>query len=186
MTLLILGLALWIGAHFFKRMAPAQRADLQEKLGDKSRGVFAGLLLLAVVLMVLGYRAADTSFYWGRSPATTGINNILMILSVVLFGAGSSKSRLRSKLRHPMLTGAFVWAVAHLLVNGDSASFILFGGLAIWALVQMWLINRAEPDYTPWEGGTLAGDIRLAVISAVVFAVIAGIHTWLGYFPFGG
>ena len=85
-----------------------------------------------------------------------------------------------------MLAGAVVWAVAHLLVNGDSVSIVLFGGMGVWALAQMWLINRAEPDYTPWEGGTIAGDLRLAAISAVVFAVIAGIHTWLGYFPFGG
>jgi len=186
MALLILGLLLWFGAHFFKRMAPAQRAAMQERLGDRSRGVFAGLLLLALVLMVIGYRGADTTFFWGRSTVTTGINNLLMIFAVVLFGAGSSKSRLREKLRHPMLTGAVVWAVAHLLVNGDSVSILLFGGLAVWALTQMALINRDEPDYTPWEGGSVAGDMRLAAISAIVFAVIAGIHTWLGYFPFGG
>ena len=146
----------------------------------------AVLSLLALALMVIGFRGADTEFIWGRSPATTGINNLLMLLAVALMGAGSSKSRLRSKLRHPMLTGAVVWAVAHLLVNGDSVSIVLFGGMGVWALAQMWLINRAEPDYTTWEGGTIAGDLRLAAISAVVFAVIAGIHTWLGYFPFGG
>ena len=182
MAVMILGMALWIGAHFFKRLLPTQR----ESLGDKGRGLVAVLSLLALVLMVIGFRGADTEFIWGRSPATTGINNLLMLLAVALMGAGSSKSRLRSKLRHPMLTGAVVWAVAHLLVNGDSVSIVLFGGMGVWALAQMWLINRVEPDYTPWEGGTIAGDLRLAAISAVVFAVIAGIHTWLGYFPFGG
>ena len=182
MAVMILGMALWIGAHFFKRLLPTQR----ENLGDKGRGLVAVLSLLALALMVIGFRGADTEFIWGRSPATTGINNLLMLLAVALMGAGSSKSRLRSKLRHPMLTGAVVWAVAHLLVNGDSVSIVLFGGMGVWALAQMWLINRAEPDYTPWEGGTIAGDLRLAAISAVVFAVIAGIHTWLGYFPFGG
>ena len=186
MTLMVSGLILWVGAHFFKRLAPVQRGRLQDRLGDSSRGVIAGVLLLALVLMVVGYRGADTTFYWGRSSATTGINNLLMLFAVALMGAGSSKSRLRSKLRHPMLTGAVVWALAHILVNGDSVSLVLFGGIALWALVQMWLINRAEPDYVPWDGGTLAGDLRLAAISAVVFAVIAGIHTWLGYFPFGG
>ena len=96
MGLMIFGLALWFGAHFFKRIAPAQR----EQLGDKTRGIIAVALLLALVLMVLGYRGADTTFIWGRSPATTGINNLLMVFAVVLFGAGSSKSRLRSRLRH--------------------------------------------------------------------------------------
>ena len=135
--------------------------------------------------MVIGYRGAFGEFYWGPSAATTGINNLLMLLAVALFGLGSSKSRLRSKMRHPMLTGVVVWAVAHLLVNGDTASFILFGWLAIWALAEMVVINRAEPDYTPYEGGSKAGDIRLAVISLVVYGVISGIHIWLGYNPFG-
>ena len=158
MAVMILGMALWIGAHFFKRLAPARR----EALGEKGRGFVAGAILLGLVLMVVGYRGADTEFIWGRSPATTGINNLLMLLAVALMGAGSSKSRLRSKLRHPMLTGAVIWAAAHLLVNGDSVSIVLFGGMGLWALVQMQLINRAEREYTPWEGGTMAGDIRLA------------------------
>ena len=98
MAVMILGMALWIGAHFFKRLLPTQR----ESLGDKGRGLVAVLSLLALVLMVIGFRGADTEFIWGRSPATTGINNLLMLLAVALMGAGSSKSRLRSKLRHPM------------------------------------------------------------------------------------
>ncbi len=45
-------------------------------------------------------------------------------------------------------------------------------------------INRAEPKWVPWKGGSAAGDIRLAIITVAVYAVIAGIHTWLGYWPF--
>jgi hypothetical protein len=109
-----------------------------------------------------------------------------MIAAVALFGLGSSKSRLRKHMRHPMLTGVIVWALAHLLVNGDTASLVLFGWLAIWAVAEMILINRAEPDYTPYVGGSAAGDIRLLVITLIIYGVIAGVHTWLGYFPFGG
>lgn len=185
MTLLLLGLLIWVVAHFFKRFAPAQRAAMQDKMGDASKGVFAVVLLVSVVLMVLGYRGYTGEFYWGRSAAMVGINNLLMLLAVALFGLGSSKSRFRGKLRHPMLTGVVVWAVSHLLVNGDTASFILFGGLTLWALAEIVVINKAQPDYTPYEGGSVAGDIRLVVISIVVYAVISGIHIWLGYNPFG-
>lgn len=186
MTLLILGLLLWAAAHFLKRLAPGVRQTMQDKMGDGSKGVIALLLVLSVVLMVIGYRGADSAFFWGRSPAMNGINNLLMLVAVALFGLGSSKSRLRAKLRHPMLAGVVVWAGAHLLVNGDVASFILFGGLAAWALTEMALINRAEPDYSPFDGGTAKGDVRLIIISLVVYAVFAGIHTLLGYNPFGG
>ncbi len=186
MTLLVLGLLLWTAAHVFKRVAPDARAAMQDKMGDASKGVFAILLIGSVVLMVMGYKAADATFFWGRSPATTGINNLLMLGAVALFGLGNSKSRLRKHFRHPMLWGTVVWALSHLLVNGDSASLILFGWIAIWALAEMQLINRAEQDYTPYDGGSPAGDVRLAIITIVVYAVISGIHIWLGYNPFGG
>ena len=186
MTLLILGLILWAGAHFFKRIAPGPRQAMQDRMGDASKGVIALILLLSIVLMVIGYRGADGAFYWGTSPAMTGINNLLMLVAVALFGLGNSKSRLRAKMRHPMLTGVVVWAVAHLLVNGDTPSFVLFGGLAIWALAEMVVINRAVHSYVPYDGGSVAGDVRLAIITLVVFGFIAAIHIWLGYNPFGG
>ncbi len=186
MTLLLLGLFIWIAAHYFKRLSPGGRTAMQDKFGDGAKGLIAILLVVSVFLMVIGYRAVPDDFLWGRSAATTGINNLLMIFAVALFGLGSSKSRLRKKMRHPMLIGFVVWAASHLLVNGDTASIVLFGGLGIWALVQIVIINRAEPDYTPYEGGSMAGDIRLGVITIALFAAISGFHTWLGYPPFGG
>ena len=59
MIWMILGLVLWVGAHFFKRLAPASRAALRERLGEASKGVFAGVIVLSVVLMVIGYRSSD-------------------------------------------------------------------------------------------------------------------------------
>ena len=85
-----------------------------------------------------------------------------------------------------MLWGTFVWAASHLLVNGDTASLVLFGWLAVWALAEMQLINKAEGGYVPYQGGSAFGDLRLLIIALVIYGVIAGIHTWLGYFPFGG
>ena len=186
MTLLILGLILWTGAHFFKRLAPDARAAMQDKMGDGSKGVVALVVLISLVLIVIGYRNADATFLWGRSPATTGINNLMMLAAVALFGLGSSKSRLRARFRHPMLWGAVVWALSHLLVNGDVASIVLFGWIALWALAEMQLINRSDDTYVPYEGGSLMGDMRLGIIALVLYGLIAAIHTWLGYFPFGG
>ena len=185
MTLLILGLFLWIAAHFFKRLAPDARASLTEKLGEKSKTVITVILVLSVILMVIGYRAADTAIFWGRTPAMTGINNLLMIVAIALMGVNSSRSRMRGKLRHGMLSGAVIWSIAHLLVNGDVASIILFGGIGLWAIAQMILINRTTEPEPPFTEGTAAGDIKLSVITLVIYAVIAGIHTWLGYVPFG-
>lgn len=183
---LILGIALWYGAHLFKRLAPARRAAMTEKMGEAARGPIAFIILISVVLMVIGFRGSE--FVPVYEPPSWGkhANNLLMVFSVILFGLGSSKSRARGMLRHPMLTGMLIWAGAHLLVNGDRDSILLFGGMAVWSVLEMLVINRAEPRPAPFTGGSLAGDIRLLVISAVVFAVITAIHIWLGFNPFTG
>lgn len=182
MTLLILGIALWWAGHFFKRIAPGARAGL----GDAGKGAAAVAILGGLVLMVIGYRAADFVPVYDAPGWGLHLNNLLMLIAVVLFGLGSSKSPLRARMRHPMLTGAILWAVAHLMANGDLASVLLFGAIGVWAIVEIVVINRAEPDYAPYEGGTTAGTVRLLGISAVVFGVIAAVHTWLGYYPFPG
>ena len=181
MVLLILGVALWWGAHLFKRLAPAQRAAL----GDKGKGAVALALLAAILLMIFGYRMADGAFFWGRHPATVGINNLLMIAALYLTSPGPKKGALLYRMRHPMLTGFLLWAVAHLLVNGDVPSFVLFGGLGLWAIVEMVVINRAEPEWTPPQKGSIGKDAMFLAISVVLLFVIGFIHTWLGYPTFG-
>ncbi len=177
---LVLGVLLWTFAHWFKRLAPGARAAM----GNAGKGVVAVLSIFAIWLMVQGYREAEVVPLWDLGAMGRGLNNILMVAAVVLLGAGHSKSRLRGKIRHPMLWSAVLWSIAHLLANGDLASLVLFGGIGLWALGSMVLINRAEPDDQPYTDGTVQGDIRLAVISVVVFAVIVGIHMWIGPSPF--
>ena len=186
MTLLVLGLALWWAAHLFKRVAPGTRASLSDSFGDKSKGIFAVLILVSVVLMVIGYRAAPWVDVWTPPFWLTHLNNLMILIAIVLMGMGSSKGRLRAAFRHPMLMGFSLWAVAHLLVNGDLASVVLFGGLVVWAVIEIMLINAREPDWTRPEPGPPSGDVRLVVISLVVYAVIGLIHGWIGPWPFGG
>ena len=182
MVWLVLGLALWIAGHLFKRFAP----DLRGRMGDPGKGLVAVVLLAGIVLMVIGYRAAEPTPLWLLSGWAISANNLLMLIAVALLGAGNSKSRMRGWLRHPMLTGVVIWSGGHLLVNGDVPSLVLFGGLAIWALLEVAVINRAEPAPEPFSEGNLGGDIRLAVITVAVFAVMAGLHLWLGPSPFPG
>jgi len=179
--ILILGVALWAGAHWFKRIAPEARA----KMGDKGKGLVALALLVSIVLMIFGYRMADGAFYWGRHPATVGINNLIVLVAIYMMSPAPRKGRLLSGMRHPMLTGFALWAAAHILVNGDVPSFILFGGLLAWALISIVVINRAEPDWTPPEPGSYGKDAMFLVASVVLLVVIGYVHTWLGYPAFG-
>lgn len=179
-VLLLIGLGLWIAAHFYKRFAPAARA----KMGDKGKGIMAIGILAGLLLMIVGYRATPFIAVWTPPSFFTGINNLLMIGAVVLFGMSATTGRLRGKMRHPMLASVMVWSVAHLLVNGDLASLILFGGMLGWAVMSVRVINSRETWVRP-EPGEAKNDIKLVIISVVVFVVIVGVHTLLGYSPFG-
>lgn len=181
MTLLVLGVALWCAAHLFKRIAPGVRAGM----GEPGKGAVALALLVSVVLMVLGYRWADGTFYWGRSSMTTGLNNLLMFISVYLFAASGMKTAAARHLRHPQLIGFSIWCVAHLLVNGDTPSFVLWGGLLAWALVEIVVINARERDWRAPEPGPVRKEFMALVGAVVVYAAIAAVHTLLGYNPFG-
>lgn len=181
MIYLILGLLLWAGAHFFKRIAPGPRAAM----GDAGKGAVALVSVAGIVLMVIGYRMAEGAFFWGRHPATVGINNLLMLLAVYLFAVSGMKTNLARRMRHPMLAGVKAWALAHLLVNGDVPSFVLFGGLLAWAVAEVIVINRTVPDWTPPPPAPMRKEVIAVVASVVLYGLIAWVHAWLGYPVFG-
>lgn len=179
--ILILGVGLWSGAHLFKRLAPARRAAL----GEGGRGLVAVLLVAAIVLMVVGYRWAEPAQLWQPPPFLRHLNNLLVLLAFYLFAASGMKTRAARVIRHPMLTGVKLWAVAHLLVNGSAAAVILFGGLLAWAVVSVIVINRAEPVWRKPAPAPLGKEIGAVIGALVVLAVAGWIHGWLGPWPFG-
>ena len=181
MALLILGLVLWIGSHLFKRLAP----DARERLGNPGKGLVTVGILAGLVLMILGYRQAEFIHVWAPPAWTVHVNNLLMLAAVFFFALSHSKGRLKARFRHPMLASVKIWAVAHLLVNGDLASIVLFGGLLAWAILSVILINRAAP-WVPPVPGEARRDVILVVITAVAFVAFSAIHAWLGVWPFPG
>ncbi len=178
--ILILGVALWWLPHLFKRIAPGRRAQM----GDKGKGVIAVAILASIVVMVIGYRMTPFVHVWAPPAFTIHINNLLVLIAIYMMSPAPKKGRVLAGMRHPMLTGFSLWAVAHLLVNGDLASIILFGGLLVWALVEIVTINRAEPHWVAPTPGTFGKDAMFFVASIVLLAVIGWIHGWLGPWPF--
>ena len=176
---LILGVALWWGAHLFKRVMPARRAAL----GNSGKGIVAVALVVSIVLMVLGYRAVDFVPVWTPPAFLVHVNNLLILIAIWMMSPAGKRGLILNRVRHPMLGGFKLWAFAHLLVNGDLASIVLFGGLLAWAVVNLIVINKAQPDWTPGAPGTLAKDAMFMAGSLVIFAVIVVIHGWVGPWP---
>ncbi|AZL58598.1 hypothetical protein EI545_06970 [Tabrizicola piscis] len=181
MALIVLGLALWWGAHLFKRLAPARRAAM----GDAGKGVVTVGILAGVVLMVIGYRGNEAPDLWYPPDFLKHVNNLLMLFAFYLYAASGMKTRITGIIRHPQLTAVKTWAVAHLLVNGDLASVVLFGGILAWAVVEVIVINRAEPRPPAPAPAPMGKEIGALVGAVVVMGLVGLVHGWLGVRPWG-
>ena len=181
MTLLVMGNILWVIAHSFKRVLP----NLRNSLGNAGKGAVAVSLIFALVLIITGYRSAEYVVVWTPPNFLVHINNILMVTAIFVFALGHTKGRLRGRLRHPMLTSVKIWAVAHLLVNGDLASLILFGSMLAWAVLAVILINRSETRTAP-KPVNAKRDIVLVFMVVFIFLLISALHWFFGGWPFPG
>jgi uncharacterized membrane protein len=186
MALMILGLGLWWASHLFPIYMAERRAAMLKRLGGKLyKSAFTMFSVIAVAFMVLGYQRAGFVTVWTPPIWTMHLNNLLMLLAVFLLGAKQAGSSVRHFVRHPMLAGVKVWALAHLLVNGDLASIVLFGGVLGWAVVAMVGSNRRDGAWERPPKGTMAGLAWHGVFTVVVVAVIVAIHgPLLGVYTF--
>lgn len=172
------GVLLWSAAHLFKRVAPRARAGL----GNAGRPLMALLLLASVVMMTVGYQQASTTVWWGRQTPWVGVNNVLVYLGFYFIAGSQVGARVAGVIRHPQLTAVKLWAVAHFLVNGDSASLILFGGLLLWAVLEVIIINQQDgkqPLTKPQP--SLSREFAAIAITLLLYGVTAYVHGWLGY-----
>ena len=135
------GVLLWSARPLVEASGPRMAVSIGRR-GQTAGGVYR--LSGSVVLMILGYQQAEGPVWWGRQSALVGINNLLVLVGFYIIAGSIIGARISRFIRHPQLTAIKLWAVAHLLVNGDLASLILFGGLLIWAVLAVMLINRQE------------------------------------------
>lgn len=177
MTLLVIGVVLWTVVHLFPSVMPRARAGLIEKLGEnRYKGLFALDLVIAIVLMVIGWRSAGFEPVYNPPLYGSPIVSAIMLLSFILFAAASAPGNIKRFIRHPMLTGMAAWSFAHLLANGDLRSVILFGGLGAWALISIVTISKRDGQWQKPTAVPFAKDLMTIVASAALFALVAYFH----------
>jgi len=140
MTELILGLILFLGAHSVRIVADDWRTQKMQALGEKAfKGVYALISLLGFYLLVVGYGEArlQTVVLWNPPTATRHIALLLMLFaSILMVAAYIPRNHLKIRMGHPMVLSVKVWALSHLLANGNLADVILFGAFLIWAVLN--------------------------------------------------
>lgn len=188
MSLLLLGVGLFIGLHLFTTILRPVRMGVIGKIGE---GPWKGLIALGLIaslwLIGRGYGAASGEALWDAPVWMRHLAIVLMLPALILFVGSFSGSKMRALIRHPQLTGVKLWAVLHLLVNGDMRSLVLFGGLLAWAVVQVILLNKRDgkgPLPAPSDSPVKAW---MAVpMGLVAWVGLMGAHQWLfGVSPFG-
>ena len=180
MVLLLLGLALFLGVHLFTTSRQARAAAI----GRWGEGSYKGLYSLAsavgLVLIVIGFGSYRSTGYiqiW--HPPYSFFHPVALALSWFAFVALSATyapaSRIKYILRHPMLVAVKAWALAHLLVNGDLGSMLLFGSLLVWAVYdRISMKRRGGPSAVPI--GWSLNDVTVVGIGTAAYLAMLWLH----------
>ena len=177
MSILILGLVIFLGVHSVRIVADGWRTKTITRIGAQPwKGLYSLASILGFWLIVWGFGLARQQpvQLWSPPLAMRHLAALLTLLAFVLLAAAYVPGNgIKARVHHPMVLAVKVWALAHLLANGNLAHLILFGAFLIWAVLNF-LIARRRDRVT----GTVyaAGNSK-----ATVSAVIAGVVAWAAF-----
>ena len=178
MLLLILGMVIFLTVHLiptfvkFRQKLVAWKGETFYRIG------YSCAALVGLILIIIGKSRAAHIPVWDPPGWTFHVTQISMLAAFILLPAAYLPTNLKRFMRHPFLTGLALWALSHLLVNGDLASIVLFGGFGIFAMFDMWSSSRrgsekADTKYPIYR------DIVLVFVGVIAFSVILLLHPYL-------
>jgi uncharacterized membrane protein len=171
MARLIAGLLLFLGIHSVAILSPAWRDRMAARLGNGWRALYSLAALAGLVLLVLGYadaRATPVVLY-SPPPVLRTVALVLMLPVFPLLFAAYLPGRIRTRLKHPMLAGTKLWALAHLLANGTLADVLLFGGVLAWAVADRISLKRRPAREVRTAPPSRWNDLVAVVLGVAVY-----------------
>jgi len=179
MIWLILGVLFFTAIHVLPT-APTARGRAVERLGERPyKGLFSLVALGGIVLIVIGWRSSVPSALYAPPGWGAAVAHPLVFVALLLFVASNLRTNLKRLIRHPQLTGVATWAGAHLLANGDSRSLVLFGGIGLWAVVEIGLLNRRDGAWQRPDPLPLVAELKPLIGAAAVFAILFLAHPYI-------
>lgn len=178
MEMLVMGLILFLGLHSVRIFAPNWREQTVAMLGEKGyKGLYTLGSLLGLGLIIWGYSVARQTPVVIWSPPV-GMRHLASLLTlgtfVLLVAAYVPGNHLKAKVGHPMVAGVKLWALAHLLANGNLADVALFGGFLVWAIVDFASLRRRDRAAgRPAMVGTVRGTGLTVVLGVATWALFA-------------
>ncbi len=177
LSVMILGLMLFLGVHTLTTQREV-RAQVIATAGEGGYKIgYALVSFLGLALIVWGfahYRATGWIDVWYPPTALKHLAVALMLPAVILVVASYIRGRIYSTLKHPMLSGIKLWALAHLLANGDVGSIILFGSFLCWAVFdRISLKHRTDSGAPPIPVGGRGNDAIAVAVGVVAYLALA-------------
>lgn len=192
MAVLILGLVLFLGVHSTRIVADGWRTAMIARIGEKPwKGLYALASIAGFVLIVWGFGLARRNpvYLWEAPMGMRHLAGALMLVALVLLVATYvPRNSIKAKLHHPMVLSVKVWALAHLLANGNLADVVLFGAFLVWAVFSFRAARKRDRAAgTVYPAGTAANTAITVVVGLAAWAAFAfWAHGLLfGVRPFG-
>ena len=170
----ILGLAVFFAAHVFVTFRSA-RGNAIATLGlNGYRVLFALVSIAGLALIVWGFAhyRAQAPQIWSPPAFMRHITIGLMLFAAIFFTAAFIPSRIKTKLKHPMLASVKTWALAHLLANGDLASILLFGSFLAWGVYARIAAKRRGDLGAVAAPVGWTNDIIVVVVGIVIYLAL--------------
>lgn len=179
MLTMVVGLLLFFAIHLVPTQ-PELRNGLVERFGTAAyKGIFTAVSLLGLFLIVKGY--GKLQVMPGKNPdlwyPPIGMRHAtlaLMLPAMILLVAAYVPSRIRDVVKHPMLAAIKIWALAHLLSNGDLASIVLFGSFLAWAVFDRISVKRraALGPLGAKSGGPILNDVLVVGAGIALYLLL--------------
>ncbi len=190
MSLLIIGLVLFLGIHSVSLFAPAWRDQQVAQRGEAVwKGLYTSVALVGFALLVYGYGLARQAPVVLYTPPTA-LRHVALLLMLPVFPlllAAYLPGRIKTAAKHPMLLATKLWALSHLLANGTLADVLLFGGFLAWAVAYRISLKRRVARPVPGAPTGPANDLIVVLGGLALYAVfLFWGHRWLiGVAPIG-
>jgi uncharacterized membrane protein len=186
LAIMILGLAVFLGSHTLITLRP-RRAAVIARVGEGAYKVLFSLVSLVGILLIgygfARYRAAGYIDIWMPPRWTRHVTELLVWPAIVAIVAAYVPGEIKRVLKHPMLVGVKLWAVAHLFSNGDLGSIILFGSILAWAVYDRIAVKKrgdlTGPVAVAASGGYRNDFVAVVVGTLVYFLLGFWFHPWV-------
>ncbi|HSN20942.1 MAG TPA: NnrU family protein [Usitatibacter sp.] len=180
----VAGLLIFLAVHSTRVFAEGWRGATIARIGERPwKGIYSLVSIAAFVLMVWGYGQARQQVPLWIPPAFTRHLTALLMLPVfpIFLAAYVPRNGIKARLHHPQALSVALWAIAHLLSNGNLADVLLFGGFLAWALLSFGAARKRDRAAgTVYPAGTLRGTIVCAVVGLAIYAAfVMALHRWL-------